>query len=68
MPVFAGTLAAVIFCFGILAVVQHQRAQAQMRSQVRGIMAEYMPIDRNQSVESVGIPQEDDLDLQVEIS
>lgn len=68
MPVFAGTLAAVILCFGILGVVQHQRNQAQMRSQVRGIMAEYMPIDKNQSVESVGIPEDDDLDLQVEIS
>eukprot|EP00531_Pseudo-nitzschia_arenysensis_P001907 CAMPEP_0116114780 /NCGR_PEP_ID=MMETSP0329-20121206/157_1 /TAXON_ID=697910 /ORGANISM="Pseudo-nitzschia arenysensis, Strain B593" /LENGTH=519 /DNA_ID=CAMNT_0003608171 /DNA_START=68 /DNA_END=1627 /DNA_ORIENTATION=- len=68
VPVFAGTLAVVIIVFAILGVVQHRRAKLQMRSQVRGIMAEYMPIDKNATVEAVGIPEDDDFDLQVEIS
>jgi hypothetical protein len=68
-PVFVGTLAGVILCFGIGGIVQWQRSQRQMRTQVRGIMAEYMPIDSKTTVESVGIPDDDDYDdLHVEIS
>lgn len=68
-PVFAGTLAGVVLCFVILGIIQYQRSQRQMRSQVRGIMAEYMPIDEKATVEALGIPEdEDDLDLNVEIS
>ena len=67
-PVFVGTLAAVIICFVFIGIILHQRQQNQMRLHVRGIMAEYMPIDKNANVESVGIPLEDDLDFQVEIS
>jgi len=67
-PVFAGTLLGVVLCFGILGIVQWQRSQRQMRNQVRGIMAEYMPIDKNATAEAIGIPQDDDDDLQVEIS
>jgi PA domain len=68
MPVFMGTLLAVVICFGLLGIVQWQRSQRQMRAQVRGIMAEYMPIDANNKVESVGIPTDDDDDFGVEIS
>lgn len=67
-PVFAGTLAGVILCFGVLGVIQHRRAELQMRRQVRGIMAEYMPIEANGKVECVGIPEDDDDDLRIEIS
>jgi len=67
-PVFMGTLAAVVLCFGCLGIIQWQRSQRQMRSQVRGIMAEYMPIDKSTTVESVGIPEDNEDDLQVEIS
>jgi hypothetical protein len=69
-PVFMGTLAAIVVCFTCLGIIQWQRAQRQMRAQVRGIMAEYMPIDENTKVESVGIPNddEDDDELNVEIS
>jgi len=66
--VFAGSLVIVILFFGILAIVQYQRSQREMRHQVRGIMAEYMPIDKTTTVESVGIPTDDDDDLHVEIS
>ena len=69
IPVFAGTLVGVVIIFGVLGIIQWQRAQRQMRLQVRGIMAEYMPIDKNTHVESLGIPEdEDDGDLQIEIS
>lgn len=65
---FIGTLVVTVICFGILGVIQWQRSQRQMRSQVRGIMAEYMPIDGKNNVETVGIPMDDDDDLNVEIS
>jgi hypothetical protein len=67
-PVFMGTLAGVVICFGLLGIIQWQRAQRQMRAQVRGIMAEYMPIDANNKAETVGIPSDDDDDFGVEIS
>jgi len=67
-PLFAVTIAGLCLFFVVLGIVQHRRAELRMRSQVRGIMAEYMPIDKNATVESVGIPQDDDLDLQIEIS
>ena len=66
--VFAGTLAGVVLCFGILGYVQYQRSQRQMRQQIRGIMAEYMPVDKSTTVETVGLPTDDDDDLNVEIS
>jgi hypothetical protein len=67
VPVFMGTLVGVVLCFGLLGIIQYQRAQRQMRAQVRGIMAEYMPIDANTKVESVGITDDDD-ELHIEIS
>jgi hypothetical protein len=62
VPVFAGSLAAIVICFGCLGLIQWQRSQRQMRDQVRGIMAEYMPLDENSKVESAGIPMDDDDD------
>jgi len=43
---FSGTVAGMIILFGIIALVQYKRSQAQMRRQVKGIMAEYMPLDK----------------------
>jgi hypothetical protein len=63
LPVFAASLLGVVLCFGLLAIVQWQRSQRQMRAQVRGIMAEYMPLDKNQTVSTVGFQEEDDLHL-----
>jgi hypothetical protein len=54
VPVFLGTLMAVTICFGCLGLIQWQRSQRQMRAQVRGILAEYMPIDANKEVQTVG--------------
>ena len=59
-PVFAASLAGVVFCFGCIGLIQWQRSQRQMREQVRGIMAEFMPLDENSKVESAGIPMDDD--------
>lgn len=64
VPVFVGTLAGVVLCFGILGIVQWQRAQRQMRTQVRGIMAEYMPIDKT-IAETVGIPDDENDDIEI---
>jgi PA domain len=60
VPVFTTSLAAIVFCFGCIGLIQWQRTQRQMREQVRGIMAEYMPLDENNKVESAGIPLDDE--------
>jgi len=59
MPVFVGSLAGVVLCFSIFGIIQWQRSQRQMRAQVRGIMAEYMPLDKNQKVSTVGFDEDD---------
>jgi PA domain len=59
LPVFASSLLGVVMCFSILALIQWQRSQRQMRAQVRGIMAEYMPLDKNQTVSTVGFNEDD---------
>ena len=59
LPVFASSLLGVVVCFSLLALVQWQRSQRQMRAQVRGIMAEYMPLDKNQTVSTVGFNEDD---------
>jgi hypothetical protein len=64
VPVFAFSMGAIVICFGLLGLVQWQRSQRQMRDQVRGIMAEYMPLDENNKVESAGIPLDDDDDTE----
>jgi len=43
---FGGTVVAMFIFFGIFALIQHKRSQSQMRQQVKGIMAEYMPLDK----------------------
>lgn len=73
IKLFAGTLVGVVVFFGILGVIQWRRSQRHMRTQIRGIMAEYMPLDEKQKVEMVGIPEDDndnndDYDSHVEIS
>jgi hypothetical protein len=58
-PVFLGTLSAVVLCFSCIGLVQWQRSQRQMRAQVRGILAEYMPIDESNKVDQVGFTEPD---------
>lgn len=47
--VFAGTLGALVLVFGVMAFIQWRRQELAMRNQVRGIMAEYMPLDKRQA-------------------
>lgn len=58
---FSITVGGLIFCFGILGYVQWKRHQSQMHAEVRGIMAEYMPIDPSQTIKTVGEVDGDDL-------
>ena len=59
LPVFAASMLAIVFCFGCIGMIQWQRSQRQMRAQVRGIMAEYMPLDENNKVGTVGISDDE---------
>lgn len=58
VPVFAASMAAIVVIFGCIGVIQWQRSQRQMRAQVRGILAEYMPLDENNKVETAGFDAE----------
>ena len=62
VPAFAGTLLAVSFCFICIGFIVYQRQQMRMRQEVRGILAQYMPLDENNKVESAGITDSDDED------
>eukprot|EP00980_Cylindrotheca_fusiformis_P008249 scaffold1736_cov127-Cylindrotheca_fusiformis.AAC.63 len=62
VPVFAVSLLSVVVCFGALGFIQWRRSQNQMNEQMRQIMAEYKPIDKNQQVESVGLTDDDEED------
>jgi len=55
VQLFAISLGVVVVLFGCIGLVQWQRSQRQMREQVRGIVAEYMPLDHSKA-ESIGIP------------
>jgi hypothetical protein len=59
--IFGSTLGVLILIVCCAGLVQYRRTQLQMREQVRGIMAEYMPIDKSQAMgemdTSVGISE-----------
>ena len=61
--IFAATLGALVLFFCLAGFIQWRRQQLQMRDQVRGIMAEYMPLDKRQAMgdvdTSVGIPADE---------
>jgi PA domain len=42
---FFASIVALVSCFGIVGYVLHRRQQRYMHDQIRGIMAEYMPVD-----------------------
>lgn len=62
VQVFAASLLAVVIIFSCVGMIQWQRSQRQMRAQVRGILAEYMPIDENKGAETVGLAEDEDDD------
>ena len=51
-PIFGSTLGSIVFCFGCIGLIQWQRSQRHMRAEVKGILAEYMPVDENNKVAS----------------
>ena len=55
VPFFVGSLLCVVLCFTVVGCCEYQRQQRLMRAQVRGILQEYMPLDENNKVESVGL-------------
>ena len=57
--VFAGSIIGLTAVFGCIGLVQYRRQQREMRDQIKGIMAEYMPVDPNKEVETVGISVDD---------
>jgi len=60
---FATSMVATILVFAALAVYQHQRAQRQVREQVKGILAEYMPLEKegmNGQDTSLGLDDDDE--------
>ena len=60
-PVFAVSMAAMACFFCCCGLIQWRRSQSQMRNQVKGILAEYMPLDENKPEDnSVGLTDDDD--------
>lgn len=60
---FGATMLIVIFIFSCCGLCMYRRQQLQMRDQVRGILAEYMPLDENNKIQqdtSVGLTDEGD--------
>jgi len=63
---FGGGLAGVVVFFGILALIQHVRSKGAMRSQVKGILAEYMPLGKEASGGiNTSITDDEDEDFEV---
>jgi len=44
---FLGSVIALSGIFGLIGLIQYRRTQRKIREQVRGIVAEYMPLDKN---------------------
>ena len=47
----------VVFC--LFSYIQHRRYQSQMQAQVKGIIAEYMPLESDQNQASTAVSDED---------
>jgi len=67
LNIFGSTVVGMLFLFGIIAFVQQKRNQSQMRRQVKGIMAEYMPLDK-QNLGTADTVSDDDGSGEFEIS
>lgn len=66
MSFFAMSILGVIVVFSVLGFYQWKRQQDNMHAEVRGIMAEYMPIDPSQTIKTVGgIGDEDEDDTDI---
>lgn len=63
--VFVLSMASVVVLFGCIAMIQYRRQQARMHSEVRGILAQYMPLDKDNKVESAVDDVDDDLQFTI---
>jgi len=61
---FASTIFSLCLFFGCVGLIQWKRAQAQMRDQVKGILAEYMPLDEDKIDSTAIVDDDDDIDGQ----
>jgi len=52
VPIFAAALLSMFLCFCCVGLIQWQRSQRHMREQVKGILAEYMPLDDMNKIDS----------------
>jgi hypothetical protein len=71
LPAFAGSLILVSLGLTMVGMIQYRRQQREMHDQVRGILAEYMPLDENQkhpNDTSMGISDTDETELEFTIS
>jgi len=59
LPWFAGVLTGVVVLFSCIGFIHYRRQQRYMRDQVRGILAEYMPMDENQKQTDTSVGIED---------
>jgi len=59
VPLFGVSLLVIVFFFGCIGAIQYQRSQNQMREQVKGIMAEYMPLDKKSANLDTSVGLED---------
>lgn len=57
-PVLIYAMAGLTIFFGLFSYVQHRRYQSQMQAQVKGIIAEYMPLESDQ-VHNTAVSDED---------
>uniref|UniRef100_A0A6S8YRH7 Uncharacterized protein n=3 Tax=Ditylum brightwellii TaxID=49249 RepID=A0A6S8YRH7_9STRA len=61
---FASTIFSLCLFFGCVGLIQWKRAQTQMRDQVKGILAEYMPLDEDKIDSTAIVDDDDDIDGQ----
>lgn len=59
---FGGTILALTLFFALIGYIQYRRQQHQMREQVRGIIADYVQLDRAQPMDTSLALQEEDGD------
>lgn len=57
---FIASLAGVVITMSVLGAFVYLRQQREMKSQVRGILKEYMPLDVNNQAGSTALEQDDD--------
>mmetsp|Transcript_16742 Transcript_16742/g.23269 ORF Transcript_16742/g.23269 Transcript_16742/m.23269 type:complete len:513 (+) Transcript_16742:62-1600(+) len=66
--VFAASMLILVLLFLCLGAIQYKRQQSSMQSEVRGILAQYMPLDKTNNKVQSAVDDDDEDDLQFTIS